>query len=217
MLSRVALSMTTSEKLQKCIEYYRQNKKWPDGRLVLKWNIGSFFYSLKSGSVKLTKEQRDLLDDTDKDWCRKRDVNETSKKLTTSEKFDRLVKYFNDRGDFPPTDYVCEDGLRLGKIFASIKIGHIKLSESQRQKLTELKPSCLQVRSIKPEARMSTSEKLQMCKQYYNAHDMWPPSSYRTRNGYNLGSFWNRVVNKKIKLTEDDRLGLISIYASLEI
>lgn len=209
--NRVALSMTISEKLDACMQYFRQHKVWPPIKFKTTWNVGTFFHSVKYGIIELTGEQRNMLYNLDQNWQARRDLNAVSRKLSTEDKIEALVEYFRVHNSFPKTDYVREDGLRLGKILSSIKIEHIKLSDSQRKKLLDLDPTCLAVRTTMMEAKMTTSEKLQLCKKYFREQGTWPPPSYKTPSGYKLGNFWSRLFRDKIKLTESLREEITAI------
>lgn len=209
--NRVALSMSTSEKIEHCIEYYRKMGRWPPSKLKTTWNVGSFFRSMRYGNVYITDKQRQCLLEIDPTCFTPKEQNLHAKNMGIHERVDALITHFHEYGSYPNVDYVRRDGVRLGKMLSSMKIGHIILSEEQRKRLVALDPDCLTVRETNPEARMNRQEKIQICKEYRQTYSCWPPPNYITDSGYKLGNYWSRLIRSKIKISDAERADLLSI------
>jgi superfamily II DNA or RNA helicase len=212
--NKVALSMSVDEKIDKCIEYWEKSgrKEWPPSRMTTLWNIGSFWHSVRNGSVKITEGKRRQLLELDPECLTIRKVNAVSIKLTTPEKINILVEHIKKNG-IPVVDYVREDGLRIGRILHSIKINHIKTTEEQRQQLIDAHPDCLKKGKINEDAKkLNRFQKLELVKNYITKHKKTPLHSYKTETGFALGAFVKSIRYGLFEITEEERKEIIQLY-----
>lgn len=155
------------------------------------YKLGQKISSIRSGLIILSEKQKELLNNLGFMW--------NNKRVFDFEGFyERLVQYKEKFGDCKISLlYQCEDGYKIGKKVNSIRIGDVKLSDTQKELLNKLgfiwdAKNIFDFESFY-ERLVQYKAKFGDCKVVYN---------YTSEDGYKLGAKVHSIRKREIKLSE---------------
>ncbi len=162
--------------------------------------LGHIVCDIRWGSRKITAEEKEKLDEIGFVWkCREM--------FSFTEIIELLKEYKNEHGDLlVPNKYCTVDGIKLGKIVFSIRIGNRKTTVEEKAKLDEI-GFVWKCREI-----LSFDEVVELLKAYKNEHgDLLVPNKYCTVDGIKLGNIVRSIRIGGRKTTAEERAKLDEI------
>ena len=125
------MTRRTFEEWYKDFLKYNQNGYVPVKFITPKGNkLGRWVRSVRLGEIKLTCEQKQLLNDVNFIWTKQR------KSRKFEEWYEDLLKY--SQNGYVPFDFITPEGNKLGQWVQNIRSGGIKLTCAQEQMLNDV-------------------------------------------------------------------------------
>ena len=159
--------------------------------------LGSIVSTIRVGGRRITAEEKAKLDEIGFVWkCRE--------SFSFSEIIALLEEYKNEHGDLlVPSKYCTVDGIKLGNIISTIRVGDRKMTVEEKTKLDEMGFVWSYHKKI------LFTQVVELLEEYKNKHgNLLIPVKYCTVDGIKLGNIVNNIKSGARKITAEEKAKL---------